>query len=71
MAGSGKGLGPGTRGQGKGDGGGAMTNERPMRDNAVLSNRDKSIHSDQRGQDSKWIETQQRQDHEANKADDR
>ncbi len=41
----------------------------PMPDvpeNTVLSNRDKAEHSRQRGQDSKWIQTEQLQNHEAN-----
>ncbi|WP_398466562.1 hypothetical protein [Tardiphaga sp.] len=36
-------------------------------ENMVLSNRDKTQHSDDRGQDSKWIQTEQFEDHEANK----
>jgi len=35
--------------------------------NAVLSNRDKAQHSPHRGQDSKWIQTEQLEDHENNK----
>ena len=36
-------------------------------ENAVLSNRDKKQHSDERGLDSKHVETEQRQDHAANR----
>ncbi|WGS20350.1 MULTISPECIES: hypothetical protein [unclassified Bradyrhizobium] len=36
-------------------------------ENTVLSNRDKAKHSRERGQDRKWIETEQLQDHVANK----
>ncbi|WP_295070439.1 hypothetical protein [Tabrizicola sp.] len=51
--------------QGKGDGTGGMTDldasEIPA--NAVLSNRDKSRHSEERGLDSKAVQTEQLQDH--------
>jgi len=36
-------------------------------DNMVLSNRDKTEHSRDRGQDSKWAQTEQLEDHAANK----
>lgn len=53
--------------QGKGDGTGGMTDldasEIPA--NAVLSNRDKSRHSEDRGLDSKAVQTEQLQDHAA------
>lgn len=53
--------------QGKGDGTGGMTDldasEIPA--NAVLSNRDKSRHSEERGLDSKSVQTEQLQDHAA------
>ena len=54
--------------QGKGDGTGAMT-ETPadLPENAVLSNRDKKQHSDQRGLDSKNVQNDQRHDHAANR----
>jgi len=51
---------------GKGDGTGGLTNEAPVPDNMVLSNRDKKQHSDDRGQDSKWIQSEQLRDHELN-----
>ncbi len=54
--------------QGKGDGTGAMT-EMPedLPENAVLSNRDKSRHPEERGLDSKHVETEQLQDHASNR----
>jgi hypothetical protein len=50
---------------GKGSGTGAMTETDPslIGENMVLSNRDKAAHSDERGQDSKWVQTEQRKDH--------
>jgi hypothetical protein len=36
-------------------------------ENAVLSNRDKAEESGDRGQDGKWVKTEQLQDHAANK----
>jgi hypothetical protein len=53
----------------KGDGSGAMTDLQDdlLGDNSVLSNRDKSQNSRERGQDSRWIQTEQREDHVANK----
>ena len=60
-------VGPGA--QGKGDGSGAMS-ELPdgvLPENMVLSNRDKSRHSDQRGLDSKNVQTEQYQDHAGNR----
>lgn len=59
MAQAGKKLGPGT--QGKGDGSGARSTwTQALPDNMVLSNRDKAQHSRERGQDGKWIESEQR-----------
>ena len=62
-------FGPGAQGQGKGDGTGAMTevDNATIPDNAVLSNRDKAQHSDQRGLDSKNVQTEQYHDHAANR----
>lgn len=54
---------------GKGTGTGAMT-DAPLdqiESNAVLSNRDKAQHTRERGQDSKWIETEELKDHAANR----
>ena len=60
-------MGPGA--QGKGTGTGAMTDlpEGILEENMVLSNRDKSRHTDQRGLDSKTVQTEQYQDHAANR----
>lgn len=60
-------VGPGA--QGKGSGAGAMS-ELPdgvLPENMVLSNRDKSRHSDERGLDSKNVQTEQYQDHAGNR----
>jgi hypothetical protein len=56
--------GPGV--QGKGDGTGGMTNVDATRipANSVLSNSDKSQHSEERGLDSAAVQTQQYQDQE-------
>ena len=55
---------------GKGSGTGAMTDdtilEGKLEENMVLSNRDKSLHSDERGLDGKAVQTEQFQDHSAN-----
>jgi hypothetical protein len=61
--------GMGTRIKSKGDGGGAMTDlqDEMLGENSVLSNRDKTESSRERGQDSRWIQTEQREDHAANK----
>ena len=55
--------------QGKGSGTGAMTElpEGILEENMVLSNRDKKQHSDERGLDSKVIQTEQYHDHAANR----
>ena len=60
-------AGPGT--QGKSAGTGAMTElpEGVLEENMVLSNRDKSQHSDGRGLDSKMVQTEQYQDHAGNR----
>lgn len=54
---------------GKGDGSGAMThmNMKLIGENDILSNRDKSRHSEGRGLDSKAIASDQYQDHAANR----
>lgn len=54
---------------GKGDGTGAMADipKDKIGDNMVLSNRDKAQHSDIRGMDGKSIQTEQYQDHSANR----
>ncbi len=63
-------MGPGA--QGKGSGSGAMTDlpDGALEENMVLSNRDKSRHTDERGLDSKAIQTEQYQDHAANRMGD-
>ncbi|MBW9063068.1 hypothetical protein JNB71_07030 [Rhizobium herbae] len=55
--------------QGKADGSGAMseTSDATLPPNTVLSNRDKAQHTKERGQDGKNIQTEQRQDHAANR----
>ncbi|WP_210530267.1 hypothetical protein [Rubellimicrobium arenae] len=60
-------FGPGS--QGKGDGTGAMTtiDTADIPDNMILSNRDKAQHSDERGLDSKAVQTDQYRDHAANR----
>jgi hypothetical protein len=59
----------GTRIKGKGAGAGAMTDlqDELVGENDVLSNRDKVQESGERGQDGKWIQTEQLEDHAANK----
>lgn len=55
----------GSGAQGKSDGSGSMTElpEGVLEENMVLSNRDKSRHSDQRGLDSRQVQTEQYRDH--------
>jgi hypothetical protein len=59
----------GSRIKSKGGGSGAMTDlqDELLGENSVLSNRDKAQTSRERGQDSRWIQTEQRADHAANK----
>ena len=58
--------------QGKGDGSGALTevSKDQIPENAILSNRDKSQHSEERGLDSKQIQNEQLQDQPANRLSD-
>lgn len=67
MANAGKQMGAGA--QGKGDGTGGMTNidDAKVGPNDALSNRDKKQHSSARGQDGKAIQSDQGQDHAANR----
>jgi hypothetical protein len=55
--------------QGNGAGVGAMTNldDGVLGENEVLSNRDKTQHSKERGQDGTAIKIEQRQDHAGNR----
>jgi hypothetical protein len=55
--------------RGKSDGTGALVEvpKEKIGDNMVLSNRDKAQHSDIRGMDGKSIQTEQYQDHSANR----
>jgi hypothetical protein len=55
--------------KGKGDGSGGLTDlqEGLVGENMPLTNRDKSEHGSDRGADSKWVETEQLQDHAANR----
>jgi hypothetical protein len=66
MANASKHMGPGA--QGKRSGSGALTElpEGVLEENMVLSNRDKSRHSDQRGLDSATVQTEQYHDHARN-----
>ncbi|RJL21536.1 hypothetical protein [Paracoccus siganidrum] len=66
---SSKKFGAGQQDQGKGDGSGGLAPEdvgQPAR-SEILTNRDKSRHSDQRGLDSRHVQTQQGQEHVANR----
>ncbi|WEF24450.1 hypothetical protein [Paracoccus sp. S3-43] len=67
-----KSFGAGQQDQGKGDGSGGMSPAQSddLPENEVLSNRDKSRHSDQRGLDSRHVETEQHHDHVANRQGD-
>jgi hypothetical protein len=49
---------------GKGDGSGGLSGDAEIAENKVLSNWDKTLHSHERGQDSKWVQTEQRHDSE-------
>jgi hypothetical protein len=59
----------GSGAHGKGAGTGALTDipKDKVGDNMILSNRDKAQHSDIRGMDGKFIQTEQYQDHSANR----
>ena len=60
-------VGTGAHGKGAGAGANSEIQKEKIGDNMVLSNRDKSQHSDQRGMDSKHIQSEQLQDHSANR----
>lgn len=65
---SSKKFGPGQQDQGKGDGTGGMAPDdiEALPPNEILSNRDTSRHSEQRGLDSRHVQTQQFHEHVAN-----
>lgn len=62
-------FGAGQQDQGKGDGSGGMTPDSAenLPENEVLSNRDTSRHSQQRGLDSRHVQNQQLHDHAGNR----
>jgi hypothetical protein len=61
-------IGAGSQGKGTGAGGMSDRETKKVSDNMVLSNRDKAQQAGgDRGQDSKWIETEQLQDHASNR----
>lgn len=69
---SSKKFGAGQQDQGKGDGTGGLDPEgadAPLPED-ILTNRDKSRHSEQRGLDSRHVQTQQDEEHVANRDDD-
>ena len=49
---------------GKGDGSGGLSGNADIAENMVLSSRDKAQHSHERGQDGKWVQSEQRHDSE-------
>lgn len=63
----GKHIGKGSKG--KGDAGGAMTQmpDEALPAGGILKNRDKQQHTKERGKDGKHIQTEQYQDHAANR----
>lgn len=60
-------LGPGTHGKGAGVGGMTDIPKDKIGENDILSNRDKKLHSQDRGQDSKEIQNEQLQDTATNR----
>ncbi|CAO3436089.1 hypothetical protein [Azospirillum doebereinerae] len=63
-------IGPAAHGKGTGVGATTDVPEGMIGENAVLSNRDKSRHSDERGLDGKAVQTEQLRDHAANRPAD-
>jgi len=61
-------IGPGA--QGKGDGSGGLSGSADIAENMVLSNRDKTQHSADRGRDGKWVQAEQRHDSELHQKKD-
>ena len=60
-------FGKGTQGKHSGTGARTVLPPDKVEENMILSNRDKSQHPEGRGQDSKWIQSEQRQDNSANR----
>ncbi len=60
-------FGPGAHGKGDGTGAMSTVDTAEIQDNMVLSNRDKAQHSDQRGLDSRQVQTEQYRDHANNR----
>lgn len=62
----------GPQAKGKKTGGGALTEValEHVPENGILSNRDKAQMSGPRGQDGKWLQSEQMQDHDANRERD-
>ena len=60
-------MGPASQGKGSGTGAMAELPEGVLEENMVLTNRDKSRHSDERGLDSKTVQTEQYHDHAGNR----
>ena len=63
-------IGAGAHGKGAGTGANTEIPKEKIGENMVLSNRDKAQHSDVRGMDGKHIQTEQLQDHAANRLSD-
>ena len=63
-------IGPGAQAKGSDIGANTDLPKDKIGDNMILSNRDKAQHTDQRGMDSKHIQSEQLQDHAANRLDD-
>ena len=63
-------IGPGARGKHDGSGAASELPPEKLGENMVLSNRDKARHSHERGQDRKGVQTDQLQDHAANRLTD-
>ena len=60
-------IGAGSHGKRAGTGARTDIAKEKIGDNEVLSNRDKAQHSRDRGQDGKWVQTEQLEDHGSNK----
>jgi hypothetical protein len=60
-------IGPGAQGKNSGGGSASEIAKEKLPENMILSNRDKSRHPHQRGRDGKEIQTEQYQDHAANR----